>query len=642
MHGIESISQLCDTYGSNIPLLAQACADAIPPLFSETGAIHARIKLNDLDFYSHEFKTAKIKVAHSFQVPKKCSGKIEIHISAESDTQQLEEYRQKAHEIARQIGEKIKAAILIIPTTDITLDSEKRYQLLAENSIDVIWIMDPLLNFTYISPSIERMTGFTQKEWIGTNLSAHATRKEFIRMSKQVILTMRGLLGTDFVIFTTKMLKKNGEEFPVEVIGRLLLNKKGFPIGVQGSTRDISERVEAEEALKKGREQNIHSIEQLYQAGQQLGQSLDLNKIYAALHEIITRSMPCDGIIVSSYKPKDALLVCEAMFHESTAVDVSGFPAIPLEPPGKGTQSQVVHSGQSLYLSDYLAHQKKSKSSYFVNADGIYEPEDVPIDEDITRSAVLVPLKREGQVIGVIQVTSYRLNAFTEDNLHFLETLAPQISAAISNAALFEEAQKAQQSLQLSLQGTIQTLARTVETRDPYTAGHQRRVADLAEAIARKMGLSEDEIDGIRMASIVHDIGKINIPAEILSKPGKLSELEFALIKTHPQVAADLLEGITFPWPIARAILQHHEKLDGSGYPQGLRGDQISREARILVVADIVEAMSSHRPYRPALGIGVALNQIKIERGKKLDAQVVDTCLDLFKEGYQFIEAEQP
>jgi HD-GYP domain-containing protein (c-di-GMP phosphodiesterase class II) len=144
------------------------------------------------------------------------------------------------------------------------------------------------------------------------------------------------------------------------------------------------------------------------------------------------------------------------------------------------------------------------------------------------------------------------------------------------------------------------------------------------------------------MASIVHDIGKINIPAEILSKPGKLSELEFALIKTHPQVAADLLEGITFPWPITRAILQHHEKLDGSGYPQGLCGDQISREARILAVADIVEAMSSHRPYRPALGIEVALEQIRNDRGQKLDVLVVDACLDLFKEGYQFIESETP
>ena len=642
MRGIEFISQLFEEHGSNIPLLAQSCVDAIPPLFPEPHVIHVRIKLNDLDFYSHAFKSSRVKVTNSFRVPKKCNGKIEIHIAAGSDAQQLEEYRQKAHEINSFVAEKIKTAIHLIPTTDNTLDSEQRYKLLAENSIDPIWIMDPLLNFTYISPSVEQMTGFTQEEWIGTNLSAHATRKEFLKMAMQAVRAMKGLLDTDFVILTAKMLKKNGDEIPVEIIGRLLLNKKGFPIGVQGSTRDISERLKTEETHKESQSHYLKSIEQLYQAGQQLGQSLDLKKIYASLHEIIARTMPCDGIIVSSYNPKDAVLVCEAMFHEKTAVDISGFPPIPLEPPGKGTQSQVVHSGQSLYLSDYLAHQQKAKSSYFVNADGIYEPEQPPLDEDITRSAILVPLKREGQIIGVIQVTSYLKDAFTDDNLHFLETLAPQISAAISNAALFAEAQKAQQSLKLSLQGTIQTLARTVETRDPYTAGHQRRVADLAVAIAKKIGLGEDEIDGIHMASIVHDIGKINIPAEILSKPGKLSELEFALIKTHPQVAADLLEGITFPWPITRAILQHHEKLDGSGYPQGLCGDQISREARILAVADIVEAMSSHRPYRPALGIEVALEQIRNDRGLKLDALVVDACLDLFKEGYQFIESDTP
>jgi putative nucleotidyltransferase with HDIG domain len=178
-------------------------------------------------------------------------------------------------------------------------------------------------------------------------------------------------------------------------------------------------------------------------------------------------------------------------------------------------------------------------------------------------------------------------------------------------------------------------LARTVETRDPYTAGHQQRVADLAVALAEQIGLDQEQIEAIHMASIVHDIGKINVPAEILSKPGKLSALEFELIKTHPQVAADLLRGITFPWPIAEIILQHHEKLDGSGYPQGLSGDQIAIEARILIVADIVEAMSSHRPYREALGIEPALAQIQSEKGSKLDAEVVDACLAIFDGGYQ-------
>ncbi|MCJ7806432.1 MAG: HD domain-containing protein [Clostridia bacterium] len=170
--------------------------------------------------------------------------------------------------------------------------------------------------------------------------------------------------------------------------------------------------------------------------------------------------------------------------------------------------------------------------------------------------------------------------------------------------------------------------------RDPYTADYQKRVSGLTTAIASEMHLSEQQVEGIRMAGIVHDLGKIQIPAEILSKSGQLNELEFDLIKTHPQVGFDLLKEIEFPWPIADIILQHHEKMIGSGYPQGLKGDEIMIEARILSVADIVEAMSSHCPYRPALGIEKALEQIRLDRETLFDPDVVDTCLGLFKRGY--------
>ncbi|RLI51462.1 MAG: hypothetical protein DRP09_19275, partial [Candidatus Thorarchaeota archaeon] len=167
---------------------------------------------------------------------------------------------------------------------------------------------------------------------------------------------------------------------------------------------------------------------------------------------------------------------------------------------------------------------------------------------------------------------------------------------------------------------------------------HQGRVADLAVVISKEMGLSKDQTESIRMAGLIHDLGKINIPAEILSKPGKISELEYKIIQTHPQVGYDLLKEIEFPWPIAEMVLQHHEKMDGSGYPQGLKGDDILLEARILAVADIVEAMSSHRPYRPAMGIEKALAQIREERGTLLDPNVVDACLKIFKGGYQLLE----
>ncbi|MBU1052361.1 MAG: PAS domain S-box protein [Proteobacteria bacterium] len=191
--------------------------------------------------------------------------------------------------------------------------------------------------------------------------------------------------------------------------------------------------------------------------------------------------------------------------------------------------------------------------------------------------------------------------------------------------------------LQKATKGIIQTMALTIETRDPYTAGHQRRVAKLAEAIASEMNLPMQQIEGIGMAGSIHDIGKLSIPADILSKPTKLNELEYQLIKIHPEAGYNILKEIEFPWPVAQIILQHHERLDGSGYPNGLKGEDILMETRILSVADVVEAIASHRPYRPALGVGKALEEISGEKGILYDPAVVDACLKTFNEkGFEF------
>jgi putative nucleotidyltransferase with HDIG domain len=171
--------------------------------------------------------------------------------------------------------------------------------------------------------------------------------------------------------------------------------------------------------------------------------------------------------------------------------------------------------------------------------------------------------------------------------------------------------------------------------RDNYTAGHQVRVAHLAVAIAEELSLEEVRIEGLKLAAEVHDIGKIGIPAEILTKPGALSELEYKIMQTHPSSGYDILKNIDFPWPLAEIVAQHHEKIDGSGYPEGLRGDDILLEAKIICLADAVEAMASHRPYRPALGIDAALEEIERQRGTLFDENVVDACLRLFREkGY--------
>lgn len=189
-----------------------------------------------------------------------------------------------------------------------------------------------------------------------------------------------------------------------------------------------------------------------------------------------------------------------------------------------------------------------------------------------------------------------------------------------------------QEKLRISLEQTIQVIAETIGQRDSYTAGHQRRVASICTKIGLELGLSADRIHGLHLAATIHDLGKIGIPAEILVKPAKLSAMEYGLVKDHVDIGIKILKNVEFPWPIAEIIWQHHERLDGSGYPRGLTGDNLLLESKILAVADVVEAMASHRPYRPALGIDAALNEIATNRNTLFDPFVVDACVILFRE----------
>lgn len=193
------------------------------------------------------------------------------------------------------------------------------------------------------------------------------------------------------------------------------------------------------------------------------------------------------------------------------------------------------------------------------------------------------------------------------------------------------KSEKSLKKLRKAVEGAVHALVTTVEIKDPYTFGHQQRVSKLAYAIGREMGLSAKIIEGIRLAGLVHDLGKIYVPSEILSKPSKLNSLEFSFVKTHPQVGYDILKRAEFFWPIAQIVFQHHERLDGSGYPSGLTGNAILIEAKIMAVADVVEAITSHRPYRPSLGIDMALKEISRNKGVLYDPDAVDACLRLFK-----------
>lgn len=215
------------------------------------------------------------------------------------------------------------------------------------------------------------------------------------------------------------------------------------------------------------------------------------------------------------------------------------------------------------------------------------------------------------------------------DTGRLIETIAKNTQVRSQRRQL----EKANRQFLDTLHRTIGALSMAIEKRDPYTDGHQKRVSHLAGAIAVEMGLDSQTVTGIRLGAMIHDIGKISIPSEILNMPRKLSALEMALVRMHPQAGADILAGVEFPWPIRDMVLRHHERLDGSGYPDGLRGDAIILEARIIAVADVVEAMATHRPYRPALGLDMAIAEITLNRGKAFDPDAVDACMKIIESG---------
>jgi PAS domain S-box-containing protein len=248
------------------------------------------------------------------------------------------------------------------------------------------------------------------------------------------------------------------------------------------------------------------------------------------------------------------------------------------------------------------------------------------------RSALALPLLFDEREHGVLAVYSEDPNVFTTEVVDVLTELASDLAFGVGALRARAERSAYRARFEASLEAVVRAVAATVELRDPYTAGHQRQVAELAAAIATDLGLGPQLTAGIRVAASIHDIGKLAVPADILSRPGRLSETEFAIIKAHTQAGHDVVVGVDFPWPVAEMILQHHERLDGSGYPSGLHGEEIAIGARIIAVADTVEAMQCHRPYRPALGTETALQTIAAGRATLFDPDVVDACSRVFGE----------
>ncbi|RPJ15480.1 MAG: PAS domain S-box protein, partial [Desulfobacteraceae bacterium] len=383
--------------------------------------------------------------------------------------------------------------------------------------------------------------------------------------------------GIPIKVFDWELIRKDGSKCFVETGVSLLMDSNNVKTGFSGIARDVTERKRAEEALKD-RERTLATL---------IG------------------NLP--GFVYRCANDRDWTME----FISNGCLDITG------------------------YRPDEFIGNKTVCYNEIVQPD-FREPLWAKWQDLLERKATFEDeypiITRDGETRWVWERGTGIYSA--DGQLLFLEGFITDITKRKKSDTELDNSFK---RLRVALGGTIQALAVAVETRDPYTAGHQKKVADLSRAIAVEMGLDANRTDGIRMSGVIHDLGKMGIPAEILSKPSKLTDIEYRLIKTHPQAGYDILKDVEFPWPIAQIVIQHHERYNGSGYPDGLKGDEILLEARIIGVADVVEAIASYRPYRPGLGLEKALGEITQNRGILYDPAVVDACLRLFIEkGYRF------
>lgn len=465
--------------------------------------------------------------------------------------------------------------------------SEEKFRLLTEKTDDIIWTLDLSLRTTYVSPSIEKVLGFTPEERLAQDPRMQMTPESLSQV--QVLLCAelererdqgRGLDPERTVKVEVEYYHKNGSTVWLENLVSGIRDANGTLIGMHGVSRDITERKKAVRALLESERryrllaENISDVIWVT--------DMSLRPIYFSPSVTRLLGFSVEEAMAGTVETRLARASLEAVTDTFARVL-----ALEQREPGKLSQRGALE----------LEFKRKDGSIVWA---------------DTTVSFLRDSSGRPVEILGVLRDISERKQA--EEGLH-----------------------RSLEVLERTIEGTVQAIASTAETKDRYTAGHQRRVSQLACAIAREMGLSSDRLRTIRTAGLLHDLGKISLPAEILSKPGDLSELEFAVIKTHPQAAYDILKNIESFGEIAEIVLQHHERMNGSGYPFGLHGEEIFLETRILAVSDVIEAMSSHRPYRPALGLDKALEEITQNSGTLYDPNVADAGLRVFTEkGFKF------
>ncbi|MBC8212122.1 MAG: PAS domain S-box protein [Gammaproteobacteria bacterium] len=509
-------------------------------------------------------------------------------------------------------------------------ENEEKFRKMTATAQDAILMMDSQGKISYFNPAAEKIFGYSADEILGHNLHDVITPERYRSDARKGFEKFRetgegAVLGR---ILNLEALRRDGSEFPVELsISAMRLNGEWIAVAF---LRDITQRFEMEKKMRQeNRARRVISASNsaLIHAGDEATLLNTISKLIVA-----EETYPLAWVVLSDEDEGQHYRVA-AYSGLIGANELEGLGNTWANTEhGQGPAARAIRECSRQLVTDAQRSEpcetcRKMATKYDYH------------------SILSMPLKLTGSddCFGALTITAKGLEDFSPEEVELLQELADDLAYGIialrTNIAR-DEAERQQhiilEKLKTNMISTVQAMADTVEVRDPYTAGHQRTVAELSSAIAIEMGLPDNEVEGIRIAATIHDLGKIYVPSEILSKPGRITPIEFELIKTHSQVGYDILKNIDFPWPIADMVRQHHERIDGSGYPQGLKGDRISQGAKIIAVADVTEAIASHRPYRAALGIDFALKTVEKDRGTAFQAEVVDACLRLFREkGYK-------
>jgi PAS domain S-box-containing protein len=507
------------------------------------------------------------------------------------------------------------------------------YRVIAEAAEDSIYIIDREMKVLYVNTHGANQLGGSPEMIEGQSIKKlfppPAAEHQLFSLN-QVFNTGKPVLHEDWSAYGDQNVWLNTRLVPVK-------DESGRVKAIIGFSRDITDRKVAEIALERSEAE----------LKRQLKYAKAINRLAAFIISTKATQALLDQMVevIGSTLDLDRALIYRVDFNENVVEGMSEW----LNPNTPGLESTKRRYNLDMFLRGavYMWKQRKPLISHYneVNPELVGDGSSETLHGAMNiKSLLWYPFyfgDKQYYALTFNQVANRR--DWTKEELEFSATVADQVTVAILKLASLKEQTKTDKALQDStdhlrrvLEETVNALAVTAEKKDPYTAGHQERVVKLATAIAREMNLSEDRIEGVRIAAMVHDIGKIYIPAEILVKPATLNDLEFGMVRSHSQFGFDILKTIDFPWPIAKAVLQHHERIDGSGYPLGLKGDQICLEAKILAVSDVVESMCSHRPYRPKLGVKKALAEITSGRGTLYDPAVADACAKLFEDGFKF------